>query len=411
MLEPDRILSGGVPVEGHLIETKKARRDWFARLDGEEPVIPAWFTDAEVRAEIRRRWRRRAGRAAVLGLVNAPWLGLLLIGWTARGGFRTVRRVGLWAADRDGHPASGKQPATTDKVYDQMAWSHAERIGFRVRLLAGITVAALAVLAGLWLATVVGFLPGWVFGLLVLAAAATAVWLLARAGRPETVKMVTPFARRFVIPTITCNLVSAALREVVPSATAKLIVEAEAGNAFWRSGFIPIPGGHKVQILMPGAYSARALVPFEDRLAAGLGRPEDCAIVVPLPKMTAVDARPVRVRHPGVRRPLPGRADRHGEADQLVAADAVSGSPAPARSTGSGCGAARGVVGGKPEHGKSELGKAIAAWAILDPIVKVMLFNLKGDAGYAFAQAVLPPVPVRLPGHRPARPSRRCTRR
>jgi hypothetical protein len=386
VLEPDAILQGGVPVEGHLIETRKTRRDWFARLDGDEPVIPAWFTDAQVRAEIRRRWLRRAGRATVLGLINGPWLGLLLIGWTFRGGFRTGKRVVLWAADRDGHPASGKQPATTDKVYDQMAWSHAERIGFRVRLLAGITVAALAGLAGLWLATMVGFLPAWVFALLALAGMVTAVWQLARAGRPETVKTLTPFARTFVIPTLTCALVSAALREVVPAATAKAITEAEEKNALWRSGFLPIPGGHKIQVLMPGAYHARALVPYENRLAAGMGRAEDCAIVLPLPKVTAsmlwlyIFDTPV---FSGRSAPGPiATARRTNWWEAMPCGITRTRDVHSERLWGGAWG-----IGGKPEQGKSELGKAVVAWSILDPIVKVMVFNLKGDPGYAFARA------------------------
>jgi hypothetical protein len=368
------VVTRGEPVEGHLIERRKGRRDVFARLDGQDPVIPSWFTDAQVRREIHRRWLRRAGRALVLGLVNSPWLGILLVGWTFRGAGRTTKRLTRWAADRDGHPVSGAQPATTDKLYDQASWAHAARVGFRVRLLGFLALVALVV------AVVLAWLAPWVLLLL----AAAAVGLLARAGRPETVKTLTPFARKFIVPTITCALVVRALQEVVPSATAKLIVEHE--RELWGSGFIPIPGGHKVQVVLPGSYQARSLIPHEDRLASGVGRPEDCFIVEPLPKVTA------------------GHAWLYIFDAPVFSGRSAAGPTATAKKTNwwapMPCGITRTrethrerlfggawFIGGKPEQGKSELGKGVVAWSILDPIVRVMVFNLKGDPGYSFAKA------------------------
>jgi hypothetical protein len=367
------VVTRGEPVEGHLIERKRDRRDLFARLDGQDPVIPSWFTDAQVRREMHRRWLRRAGRASVLGLINSPWLGILLVGWTFRGAGRTTRRLTRWAADRDGHPVSGAQPATTDKLYDQAAWAHAERVGFRVRLLGFLALVALVV------AVVLAWLAPWVLAL----AVPVAVGLLARAGRPETVKTLTPFARKFIVPTITCALVVRALQEVVPSATAKAIVEHE--RELWGSGFLPIPGGHKVQVVLPGSYQARSLIPHEDRLASGVGRPEDCFIVEPLPKVTA------------------GHAWLYIFDAPVFSGRSAAGPTAAAKKTNwwepMPCGITRTrethrerlfggawFIGGKPEVGKSELGKGVVAWSILDPIVRVMVFNLKGDAGYAFAK-------------------------
>ena len=361
----------GGPVERHLITVGPGPRARLAALTGDEPILPAWMRDRQVARQKAVRARRATGRALLLALVNS-WQLLRVAWWILRGLRGWVRRTLRWALDVDSDPLSGGVQARTQQEYDRAVVLRGRRQKFRLELL-GVAVLVVAVLA--WLT------PTWAVDVV----AALVVAAAGRAGKPEEVRLLSPGVRRHIAPRLTCGLVARALAEVVDSTTAKAI--RANSDELWQSGFVDVRGGHRIRIVLPGSAVSAPLVQHEQRIASALGRPEDCAVVEPLPHITTGHFHLYVFDKPMLGgKPQPGpllKAKKTSWWAPVSCGQTRTGRPHMERIHGGAW-----FIGGKPESGKSALGLIVAAHTVLDPNALLIIVNLKGSADYWWAKPV-----------------------
>lgn len=361
------------PVEGHLIKVSKPRR---ARLSAVgEPIRPAWMRDRTIARESATRGLRIAGRGVGIGALNTPRVVILGAWWTGVGAVLTGGRLLRWVLDIDGHPVVGHTPTKDERLHVIMADKRSKRIKARLILVAVVAgVLAVAGIVAWWLAP-------WLLALAGAGALAGLVW----AGKPVDATLLSPRIRQHVTPTLTCSLVARALAEVVDSKTAKEI--RAHSERLWQSGFVPIRGGHRIRVVLPGAAVADDLIPHEQRIATALGRPEDCAVVEPLPKITPGHFELYVFDKPmlgGAATPGPlASAKRTNWWGMVELGMTRTGRPHRERIHGGAF-----FVGGKPESGKSSTGLIIAAHTALDPGADLIIVNLKSGADYSWAKPI-----------------------
>jgi hypothetical protein len=362
------------PVERHLIAVRPEPRERLARLRTDDPIIPVWVTDGSVRKEKIALGRRMAWRAFLLGLVNSHFVFRVFV-WILRGLKRWIQTILRWVLDMDSHPLSGAIQAKTQTEYDKAMVLRSRRVSARSRVLG---IAALAVTVT---GVTVWITHPWIAWII----ATVTMAFAAHTGAPETVKILSPGVRRHVVPRVTCTLVARALAEVVDDKTARAI-RADS-DQLWRSGFVEVPHGVRIQIVLPGAAVSRGLIPHEQRIASALGRPEDCAVVEPLPRITTghfdlyIFDKPVLGGAP-----IPGpltRAKRTSFFKPVELGRTRTGKPHTECLYGGAW-----FIGAKPNFGKSSLAMVALAHAILDPYTIPITVNLKMSADYAWAKAV-----------------------
>ena len=173
--------------------------------DAEDRILPAWLTDREVARQAAARQARYAGRAAARVAVQSPRATGRVAWWTVRGAVKGTARWARWVSDLDGHPLVGTVVAETDRAYTVMADRRTMRQKFRLSLTAGVLVATVVA----WAAAAV-WAP-WLYWL----ATAAVVAALARAGRPEGVRLVAPNPTLAYRPRLTHQGVVAALSALV----------------------------------------------------------------------------------------------------------------------------------------------------------------------------------------------------
>ena len=131
----------------------------------------------------------------------------------------------------------------------------------------------------------------------------------------------------------------------------------------------------------PGQRSRRDLVQHEQRIASALGRPEDCAIIEPLPHVTTGHFHLYVFDKPMLGgKPSPGplvKAKRTNWWAPISCGQTRMGKPHMERIHGGAW-----FIGGKPESGKSSLGLIVAAHTALDPGAQLIIVNLKGSPDY-----------------------------
>jgi hypothetical protein len=129
--------------------------------------------------------------------------------------------------------------------------------------------------------------PWWFDALLRLGALAAPVAgyvALLKAGRPEVVKPLGVRSREHVVPDLTIGMIANTLAQILGGQTGKAITDAP--HSVIQEGILR--GEAAVfRLALPGAAAAAELVKHEQRIASGLQRPVDCAIVEPLPGVSA----------------------------------------------------------------------------------------------------------------------------
>ena len=188
-----------------------------------------------------------------------------------------------------------------------------------------------------------------------------------------------PQVREHVVPDLTIGMIANTLAQVTGGATGKAILDAP--HDVIQEGVIQ--GEAQVfRCVLPGAAAAAGLVQHEQRVAAGLGRPVDCAIVDLLPAVSAshfdlwvLDKQALG----GKPRPGPlASAKRTNWWGRVDLGRTRTGQHHTERLHGGSY-----FVGGKPESGKSTLAIIAAAHTALDPFAHLVVVNLKGSPDYA----------------------------
>ncbi len=338
------------------------------------PLLPAWLTSWQVAREVAQRQARHAGRGTVRAAVRTPPVTARAAWWAARGAGNGAGRVILWVWDKQGHPVFGAQPATTDQAYHRMATERAARQKFRLKMVA---VAILGMLVGL--AALAGSPTRLAVAVLTLGV------ILARFGKPEGVRLLSPNATKAYRPRLTHQGVVAALQAL---AIVKLTnALATDSSRIWRSDFTPVRGGHRIELQLPASTLASEIVQHEQRIASALARPADTVIVEPLPHRTPSDLRlwifdkPVLAAKRG-----PGPLARARKTSWFEPVEIGITRTAQTFSLSLRGGAW--FTGGEPGSGKSTAAQLAAAHTALDPRALLLLVNLKGSPDYAWAEPI-----------------------
>ncbi|MEU4570755.1 cell division protein FtsK [Micromonospora sp. NPDC023956] len=157
--------------------------DLVAVDDERRPIIPAqWRGPDNIKATIKRTGEVAAHHAGYHA-VRAPWYAMQATGWAVVGVARIAGRQVRWWWFTDQYPL---QQAAASKN-DPAAFMQLHRQAQATRLYRGLVLTAEAVALG-GAVVALALSPGWV----VMAAAAVAVPVLARIGRPSTKPIVQP---------------------------------------------------------------------------------------------------------------------------------------------------------------------------------------------------------------------------
>lgn len=364
------------PVDGHLIHVKPTPRQTLAGIVQGEVSAPAWWTDPAVALEMATRGVKALDALAVHVLAQAPRVGARAAWWALRGLFVAAKHVTMWLYDGDMHPSYGAIQASDEKMALRMANMRKERQRFRWATLGLIAVALLALLA--WsLATSV-----LLFAVVILACVA----VLARLGRPQDATMLSPAVQRHVQPRLTTQSIVRALGALGIAPLSKALEKGDTSR-LWRSSIAVVPGGYRVWVQLPYGTVAEQLVEHEQRLAAALGRPEDCVIVAPKPQVTPGDLDLWVFDRPQLTADLgPGPLATARKAswwDPVVIGKTRLGQPHREHLRGGAW-----FVGGRPSSGKSSLCRIAAAQTALDPHALLCIVNLKGSPDYVALRPV-----------------------
>lgn len=356
------------------------RRDWLADAAGDlDAPLRRSREDRRQAMRLRKRQLTRAAARTALNGHRVAWRGTA---WPIRGAARTVDRVARWLWAHELHPSRGANPAVGAAEQSRQAVLWMEERARRARILCAAI--ALGLVASAVVAGLVAILGHW--GALVLAgkvavpAGAVAGYRYAyRAGRPvKPAKPLTIRRKEHVVPDLTIGMIAQTLGQVAGGQVGRAILAAPYDVI--QEGVIR--GDAQVfRISMPGAASATSLVPHEQRIASGLGRPTDCAVVELLPHVSAghldlwvLDKQALS----GAPRVGPlGSVKRTNWWGPISLGRTRTGQPHYERLRGGAH-----FYAGKPEYGKSTFATIAAAHTSLDPYAKLLIVNLKGSADY-----------------------------
>lgn len=364
------------PVDAHLIHVKPTPRQLLAGLLHADPARPAWWTDPRVAAEMASRAVRQVDVVAVAAVTRAPKLCVLSSWWALRGLARAVVQITKWLYDEDMHPTRGEHQASDEKMVIRMANTRRERQRFRWLALGTIAAAAAGLVAWAW-----SISPAAGAVLLVAAAAG-----LAAHGRPEGQTLLSPAVHRHEQPRLTTQSIVRALGALGIAPLSKALDKGDTSR-LWRSSIAAVRDGYKVWIQLPYGTVAEQLVEHEQRLAAALGRPEDCVIVVPMPQVTPGDLTLYVFDKPQLTADLgPGplaSARKTSWWEPVTIGRTRLGEPHREALRGGAW-----FVGGRPSSGKSSLCRIAAAHTALDPTALLCIVNLKGSPDYVALRPV-----------------------
>lgn len=363
------------PVDAHLIHVRPTARQTLAGI-AQGGQAPAWWTDPGVAREMAARGVRAADALVVHLVAQSPRLAARSAWWSLRGLAVAVKHVVMWLYDADMHPSFGPIQASDEKMALRMAATRREHLRFRWAALVALAVALAVLLAWAWAASVL------VFAGVILACVA----VLARLGRPEDATMLSPVVQRHVQPRLTTQNIVRALGALGIAPLSKALEKGDTSR-LWRSSIAVVPGGYKVWIQLPYGTVAEQLVEHEQRLAAALGRPEDCVIVAPKPQVTPGDLDLWVFDRPQLTADLgPGPLATARKAswwDPVVIGKTRLGQPHREHLRGGAW-----FVGGRPSSGKSSLCRIAAAQTALDPHAILCVVNLKGSPDYVALRPV-----------------------
>ena len=359
------------PVDEHLIPMP---RDERVPLPPAE--VPAWLTDPRVALSALGRSWRQLEVSAVNGATQLPRVSAIGSLWAVRGFWRAAWAVGCWLFDGQMHPFFGDIQASDEKMALRMAQTRERRQRFRWSVLVVFATVLPVVWWLLWRSSpVLGVFAGLVvFG------------GLAAYGRPPAQTLLSPGVRQHVQPRLTTQNI---VRAFGALGIGKVDQSIKAGDTsrWWRSPIGVVKGGYKVAMQLPPGVVADEIVEHEQRLAHALMRAEDCVVVVPKRWIT------------------PGDLDLYIFDKPMLSGNIGPGPLATAKRTSwfepaqlgrtrigkTHTEALRGgawFIGGRPNFGKSSMGRIAAGHTALDPHALLRIANLKGSPDYAGLRAV-----------------------
>lgn len=362
--------------DAHLIRVKPTPRQRLAGWTQGEVETPAWLTDPAVAKETAVRAVKGARAASLRAVIESPKVSAKGSWWATRGAAIAVVRVGRWLYDTDMHPSHGEIKAGDVAQQVAMAKLRAQRQKNRLSILG---VGALVALIILWWLAVQQPM-----GLVLLTALAVLGfgWL----GKPDDEHLLSPGVRERIQPRLTAQNIVRALAATNVSGLAKALEKGDTSR-LWRSSIAVVKGGYKVWIQLPSGVVAAQLVEHEQRLAAALGRPEDCVIVVPKPQVTPGDLDLFVFDRPQLTADIgPGplaTAKRSSWWEPVHIGRTRMGDQHREPLHGGAW-----FVGGRPSSGKSSLCRVAAAHTALDPQALLIIVNLKGSPDYVGLRAV-----------------------
>jgi DNA segregation ATPase FtsK/SpoIIIE, S-DNA-T family len=357
---------------GTEVRTTEATRPAYADLsDGREqrkPIVPAhWRTREAAREHMRLAAARHAHAAAYHG-VRAPAYVTLTAWWALVGIVRTAAALLAWW-----HVPALTQlerQAAADGLLSDHLRIH--KAGKETRTARGFILGIGAAVLLVVVLTVLSYAPVWAW----VVAAAVAVPLLARAGRPAHKPIVTAAT----LPAA----VQAPSQDVITRALGSLGI---AGIDRWlrdgRQLVFPSPvredgPGWRAEVDLPYGVTAAQVIERREQLASGLRRP-----------LGAVWPEPVTAEHAGRLELWVGRVDvaksRQGPWPLLRGGQADIFAPVPFGTD------VRGrvvrvplvyhnwLIGAIPRQGKTAAVRALACACALDPLAEMWVHELKGS--------------------------------
>jgi hypothetical protein len=359
------------PVEGHDVVVKPTSGRRWEALREQDVQLPAALRDPAAFRTAVRRELRAVRNAAVLVAVALPKTVGLCAWWTVRGTALSVTDLILWMLVREMHPDLSSTPASSDRA--AIAMDHRRLMRQRIRR--NILVTTLVLLTGgtgaAWY--YLGTLPLWLLG-------GGLVAYLTWRGKPVGKKVFMPTGAQKLLPRLTLGSIVSAFG-VLGIRGIDASIKAGHTDRWWTSTPQAIRGGHVVDMVLPSGIEARTIIPYEQRLAGALGRPEDCVIVEPRPRMTPSNLRLYVYDAP--------RLEKVGAGPLATARKTSWFTPVAIGITRAGIvhteALAGGAwfLGGRPGSGKSSLAFVAAAHTALDPGARLMVVALKGGADFA----------------------------
>jgi hypothetical protein len=364
------------PVEGHDVVVKPASGRRWEALREQDVQLPAALRDPAAFRTAVRRELRAVRNAAVLAVVALPKTVGLCAWWTVRGTALSTSDLILWLLVRELHPDLSSTPAGSDRA--AIAMDHRRLMRQRIRR--NILVTTLAVTAGVTGAAwyYLGTLPLWLLG-------SGLVAFLAWRGKPVGRKVFLPTGTQKLLPRLTLGSIVSAFG-VLGISEVNSSIKAGTTDRWWTSTPQAIRGGHVVDMVLPGGVEARTLIPYEQRLAGALGRPEDCVIVEPRPRMTPSNLRLYVYDSPRLERVGAGplaTTKRISWFDAVQLGITRSGTIHREQLHGGAW-----FIGGRPASGKSSAGFIAAAHTVLDPTARLMISALKGPVDWPVFEPV-----------------------
>lgn len=329
-------------------------------------VVPGWVTDRRV--VVPWLGGRLVAGASVAGfhVVRSPWYSL-------RGLGVLVRAAGRWVARPEDAEvfAVELKGAGSLKARQRLRSARAKATGARA-------LVAVSPLAGVWvwvefgqwgMVPAVALAGGY-------AASAVVGWRAGRAGQSPAERAVA----RGKAPELSRPFVTEALAAVGFGGKG---MDGEAVARVLRSA--PARGGHVLEVELPRGTTAAGLLRKVDEFAGALGRPTECVVVEPLPR---VSSRAVELFI------AEKRLDEKGAPPWAWAKPArrsfFDGVPVGVDARGRDVVVplfeASGLIAGASGMGKSFTARLLLMGAALDPTVTLLVHNLKGGPDYrAFA--------------------------
>lgn len=331
-------------------------------------VVPAWARDRRVLVPWIGGRAVDGGALVAFHVVRSPWYAL-------RGLAGVVRGLGRWVVrpDDDEQHRADLAAATSLKARGQLRFV---RTRGRVVRFAGAMVPAGLIAAwlefGQW-----GIVPAVTCAGAFLALA-TAGW---RAGRAERTPREAAAMRRKV-PALSRPFVTEAL-DIVGCGPIMLPSGTPAGPVVVSSA--PARGGDAMVIDLPPGVPVSRLLKKHEEFAHALGRPAECVVIEPQPKVSPgrfelfVAAKRLDEKDP------PRWPWRDGKRRSFFDGVPV-GVDARGRDVVVPLFEANGLIAGASGMGKSYSARLLLMGAGLDPVVRVLIHNLKGGPDYrAFA--------------------------
>ena len=328
------------------------------------PIIPAHLQSLEgIKAAGRRHAARQAHRAGYHG-IRAPKYLLLALCWAVVGVFRLIGRQLRWWWVLEQHGLRSQAAAAGDS----REWARLHKIGQDTRKVRGWILAGEVVAVGIVAAVLVVYAPWWVLA----AAAAVALPVLARIGRPAGNPIVTP------------AMVTPRFRVLNGDIVLRAYYSAGLGNPDKPGQQVAFAGrmardgdGTHVLVDLPYGKGLKDAIDAKDKIASGLDVTESQVFLRRDPTsyrrhtLWVADRDPLAVpvgrtpllacRQTDIWREAPVGLDERG---QLVEVLLMWVSV---------------LIGALPRQGKTFVARLLALFCALDPFVKLDVFDAKGS--------------------------------